>query len=442
MDEPPANTILVSILSDSYLINTLSFVAIALLLLLSALISASEVAFFSIDPESLLRFHQSGTKKEKRVAALLDKPRELLASILIAHGFTNVAVITSATFLMWEMTGTHDPVSFAIALFVFCITLGIIFFGEIIPKAYATKNNVGFAGSTASLWHILIILFKPFSSLLLLWSDGVEKRFIKKGYQTTVDELNQALDLAAVNDESTADEKEILKGIVNFGMLTVKQVMRSRMDLSAADSEMNFLQLMEYVNRSGFSRIPVYRESLDKIEGVLYIKDLLPFMDQGESFEWQRLLRPGFFVPETKKIDALLKDFQEKRVHIALVVDEYGGTSGLITMEDIIEEIIGDINDEFDEVGTPYQKIDEQTFIFEGKTSLNDFCKELGIDINTFDEVKGESESLGGLMLELKHELPKPGDQISYEQFTFTTESVDRKRVKKIKVHIHEQEER
>jgi len=440
LDDPPANTIIISILSDSHLIYTLGFIVVAALLLISALISASEVAFFSIHPDSFEQYF-SGDKKEKRIAYLLQKPRELLATILIAHSFVNVSIISTATFLLWETTGTRNPATFSIAIIIFILTLSLTFFGEVIPKAYASKNNISIARRTSRLWAVLIILLKPFSSVLLSWSDAVEKRFIRKGYETTVDELNQAIELAAVNDESTVDEKEILKGIVNFGTLTVKQVMRSRMDLSAADIDMNFSELMDYVKKSGFSRIPVYRESLDKVEGILYIKDLLPFMDQGKTFEWYRLLRPGFFVPETKKIDALLKDFQAKRVHIALVVDEYGGTSGLITMEDIIEEIIGEINDEFDEVGTLYQKIDEQTFIFEGKISLNDFCKQLGVDTNTFEDVKGESESLGGLILELNHEFPKVGDQISYEQFTFTTESVDRKRVKKIKVHVHEQEE-
>jgi putative hemolysin len=252
--------------------------------------------------------------------------------------------------------------------------------------------------------------------------------------------LNQALDMATVNDDSTEDEKEILKGIVNFGTLTVKQIMRARLDISAVDYKLNFIALMDHVNKFGFSRIPVYTESLDKIEGVLYIKDLLPYLDQSEKFEWQKLLRPGFFVPESKKIDSLLKDFQAKRIHMAIVVDEYGGTSGLITLEDIIEEIIGDINDEFDDVGIPFQKVDEHTYIFEGKTSLHDICKVLELESNIFDDVKGDSESLGGLILELNNEFPNVNDEITFEQFTFTIEGVDRKRIKKIKVHIHEQE--
>jgi putative hemolysin len=295
--------------------------------------------------------------------------------------------------------------------------------------------------AVGKLWKVMTIVCKPITFLLLKMSSVVERRFKKKGYQTTVEELNQALDLATVNDETSDDEKGILKGIVNFGTLTVKQVMRTRMDISAADIALNFTELLEYIKGAGFSRVPIYRESIDKIEGVLYIKDVLPFMDQEKTYEWQNLLRPGFFVPETKKIDSLLKDFQEKRVHIAIVVDEYGGTSGIITLEDIIEEIIGDINDEFDEVRLNFQKIDNNTFVFEGKISLHDFCKALEVESNIFDDVKGESESLGGLILEINNALPNVGDQITYEQFTFTIEAVDQKSIKRIKVHIHEQKE-
>jgi putative hemolysin len=253
--------------------------------------------------------------------------------------------------------------------------------------------------------------------------------------------LNQALEMTAVNHGSTnEDEKEILRGIVNFGTLTVKRVMRTRSRISAADISLNFHQLMEYVSKSGYSRVPVYKKNLDRIEGVLHIKDLLPFMENDLSFQWQDLLRPGFFVPATKKLDSLLKDFQEKHVHMAIVVNEYGGTLGLITLEDIIEEIMGDINDEFDEVGLHYQKIDDNTFVFEGKTSLHDFCKLINVDPTTFDPVRGESKSLGGLILELNRELPRTGSQITFERFTFAIESADRKKIKRVKVSIHDQE--
>ncbi|NJM24598.1 MAG: gliding motility-associated protein GldE [Bacteroidia bacterium] len=440
MDEPPSYTLL-AIFAGQGFFYTLSFAVILLLLGASALVSASEVAFFSLKADDLERFRESSDAKEKLIIELLSKPRLLLATILIANNTVNVAVVTLATFLMWDMAGTRNPTEFIVGLVTFAVTFAITFFGEIIPKVYATKRNASFAKSMAGTWKVLIALCRPVSKPLMSISRIVEKRFERKGYNTTVEELNQALELATGNDDTSEDEKEILKGIVNFGTLTVRQVMRSRMDISAADIDFSFTELIDYINKSGFSRIPVYRETLDKIEGFLYIKDLLPFLDQTNSFEWQKLLRTSYFVPENKKIDSLLKDFQEKRVHMAVVVDEYGGTSGLITLEDIIEEIIGEINDEFDEEGLNYQKIDEQTYVFEGKTSLHDFCKAIDVDSNAFDEIRGESESLGGLMLELNNELPRAGTQLTYEQFTFTIEAVDRKRIKRVRVNIHEQKE-
>ncbi len=441
MDDPPGNTELLNSISGQNLMYTLSFAFIGLFLLVSALISAAEVAFFSLKPDDLDQCRLSNDKREKRIDELLSKPRELLATMLIVNNLANVGVVTITTFLMWEIMGTRSPDHIVIAAVIFCVTFVITFFGEIIPKVYATKNNLNLAKLLVNLLKLLIIACRPVSIPILKMSTVVERQFKTKGYQTTVEDLNQALDIATVNDETPHDEKEILKGIVNFGTLTVKQVMRSRMDISAANIELNFVELIDWVNKSGFSRIPVYRDTPDKIEGVLYIKDLLPFMDQDVSFEWHKLLRPGFFVPETKKIDSLLKDFQSKRVHMALVVDEYGGTSGLITLEDIIEEIIGDINDEFDEVGLNFQKIDDNTFVFEGKTSLHDFCKAMDCEVNLFDEVKGESESLGGLILEINNKFPQEGDQLSHEQFTFTIEAVDSKSIKRVKVHIHEQKE-
>jgi gliding motility-associated protein GldE len=262
----------------------------------------------------------------------------------------------------------------------------------------------------------------------------VERRIKKKGYTSTVEELHQALELTTDNPETSEDEKEILKGIVNFGTLAVKQVMRSRLEISAIEMELNYHEVLDAVNKSGFSRIPVYKDTIDHIQGILYTKDLLPYLRESETFPWQKLLRPGFFVPETKKLDSLLKDFQSKHVHMAIVADEYGGTSGLLTLEDLIEEIIGEINDEFDEIAVPYTKMDDHTWVFEGKISLHDFCKALEIDQQYFDDVKGESESLGGLMLELHNSMPSAGDRITQSGFIFTIVSVDQKRIKRIRV--------
>lgn len=441
MDEPPSQTLLLAIFAGHNLIYFFSFVIMALLLLMSGLISASEVAFFSLKSDDLEKCRESHKERDRMIVELVRDARSLLATILIMNNLVNVGAITIATFLMWEMTGSRQPEEVVVVAVTFAVTFGITFFGEIIPKVYATRKNMFMARLMARFWKVSIVFCRPLSRLLISVSSVIERRFKKRGYYTTVEELNQALELATESDETTQDEKEILKGIMNFGTLTVRQVMQSRVEISAVEVGISFHELMDYINKSGFSRLPVYRDTIDRIEGVLYIKDLLPFIDQDEKFEWQKLMRPGFFVPENKKIDSLLKDFQEKHVHIALVVDEYGGIAGLITLEDIIEEIIGEINDEFDEDADSYKKVDENTFVFEGKVSLHDFCKAIQVEGNTFDEIKGESESIGGLILELTHELPNVGKKIKYEQFTFLIEAVDKRRIKRIRVLIHEQKE-
>lgn len=404
------------------------------------MVSASEVAFFSLKADDLDRCRESDDPKDKNIIFLLSNPRLLLATILIMNNFVNVAIVTLSTFLMWELAATRTPTEIIVLIVTFSITFAITFFGEIIPKVYAAQRNLFYSRLMSGVWKVLQRVFIPISWLLLKMGNVVERRFEKKGYSTTVEELNQALELTTENDETTAEEKDILKGIVNFGTLTVKQVMQSRMDLSAVEYDLSFKELMDQINESGFSRVPVYKETIDKIEGVLYIKDLLPFLEEPENFKWQKLIRPGLFVPETKKLDSLLKDFQNKRVHMAVVVDEYGGTSGLITLEDLIEEIIGDINDEFDEEDASFVKIDENTFVFEGKTSLHDFCKSIDVESNIFDAVKGESESLGGLILELNSAMPKVADQITYDRFVFTIVSVDKRRIKRIRVLINPQQ--
>ncbi|MCB0491588.1 MAG: gliding motility-associated protein GldE [Cyclobacteriaceae bacterium] len=440
LDEPPSSTLLADLLSgtpDPFLLS--GFIAIIILLFLSAMVSASEVAFFSLKADDLDRCKESEDQRDKNIVYLLKNPRLLLATILIMNNFVNVAIVTLSTFLMWELAATRNPTEIIVGVVTFSVTFAITFFGEIIPKVYAAQRNLLYSRLMSPIWKVLERVCIPVSWLLLKMGNVVERRFEKKGYSTTVEELNQALEITTENDETTAEEKDILKGIVNFGTLTVKQVMQSRVDVSAVEYELNFAELMELINSSGFSRVPVYKETIDKIEGVLYIKDLLPFLDEDEKFKWQKLIRPGLFVPETKKLDSLLKDFQNKRVHMAVVVDEYGGTSGLITLEDLIEEIIGDINDEFDEEDASFVKIDENTFVFEGKTSLHDFCKTIEVESNIFDPVKGESESLGGLILEINSAMPKVADQITFDRFVFTIVSVDKRRIKRVRVLINQQ---
>ncbi len=439
LDEPPSQFLTDLMATGPNWFYVFGFSSIAVLIIVSAIISASEVSFFSLKSDHLDRCRTSDEQHDRNIVDLLKKPRLLLATILICHDLVNVAVVTISTFLMWEMTSTRKPAQTIVGLVTFAVTFALTFFSEIIPKVYATQHNVSFARRVAGIWKTLQRIFRPISWLLLGMSKIVERRVEKKGYSTTVEELNQALELTTENNGTTEEEKDILKGIVNFGTLAVKQVMKSRVDISAVDTELNFTELMEHVNKSGFSRIPVYRETIDNIEGILYTKDLLPYLDEDESFKWQKLLRPGYFVPETKKLDSLLKDFQGKRVHMAIVVDEYGGTAGVITLEDLIEEIIGDINDEFDEVNLDYQKIDDRTFVFEGKISIHDLCKALAVDASVFDEVKGESESLGGLILELHSALPKTGDRVAFDRFTFTIVSVDHKRITRVRVSVQEE---
>lgn len=405
------------------------------LLFLSGMVSGSEVAFFSLDANQISQFKHSKDPTESLIYNLIKNPRRLLANILILNNLINVTIVTLSTFLTWQMFGAEADEGAVVAILTLVVTIAIIFFGEVLPKVYANQNNLAFARRTSLMLSFAQFFLLPLTNLLMSFSHIIEKRIEKKGYTISVGELNQTLEITT-NKEATEEEKDILKGIVNFGTLSVKQIMKSRLDITAFDIELDFHELMDKINKTGYSRIPIYKETIDKIEGILYIKDLLPFIDKDENFQWQKLLRQGYYVPESKKIDDLLKDFQEKRVHMAIVVDEYGGTSGLITMEDIIEEIVGEINDEFDEDEIAYNKLDENTFVFEGKTTLNDFCKIIGEDPTIFENVKGESESLGGLILEINNKLPRAGDKIRYDRFLFTVVAVDNKRIKRIRVLI------
>jgi putative hemolysin len=408
---------------------------LAVLLFLSAMVSGSEVAFFSLTRQQIASCKNSNQHSKKIIYHLIKDPKKLLATILICNNFINVAFVTLATFITWRIVGTNTLEGITIVILTLITTFSIVFFGEVIPKVYASPNSMQFARRTARMLVVAEAIFKPLSWFLMKTTNIIEKRIEKKDYQVSKEELHKALELTA-GGETTEEEKEILKGIVNFGTLSVKQVMRSRLDITAFDIETKFHDLMDKINKCGYSRIPVFRETIDKIEGILYIKDLLPYLEKDEQYNWQILLRPGYFVPENKKIDSLLKDFQEKRVHMAIVVDEYGGTSGLITLEDIIEEIVGEIRDEFDDDEIAYNKLDDNTYVFESKTSLNDFCKILGIDPSIFEEVKGESESMGGLLLELSSKLPRVGEKIEYKNFVFTVVAVDNRRIKRIRVFI------
>lgn len=437
-DEPhPILVLLAQVEStSSYSVYGINALILLGLLILSALLAGSEVAFFSLsaDERSACRESDSGT--ERTISKLLDKPQLLLATLLISINLVNITFITIATYVTEQVVGEKEKEGLVATLVLLVgVTFIITFFGELIPKVWAQQNNLRFAKITAPLLEIATIVFQPLSSILLGISNIIEKRVERKGYTITADELNHALEITTGKDTSE-QEKDILKGIVNFGSTSAKSVMRSRRDVTAFDIAFDFHELMDKINKSGYSRVPVYKETIDKIEGILYIKDLLPHLEKDEHFKWQDLLHQTFFIPESKKIDDLLYDFQEKRVHMAVVVNEYGETEGIVTMEDIIEEIVGDIHDESDVEDLGYVKFNDGSFEFEGKVALNDVCRALSIDNDYFDKARGDSESLGGLLIELFTRLPHAGEEIEYEKYKFRISSVDTRRIKKVKVTL------
>ena len=406
------------------------------LLLCSAVISGTEVAFFSLSHKQITQCKNTQDPREKKILKLLQRPRRLLATVLILNNLINVAFVTVSTYLLWRIAGVNNKNPFVILVYTLISTTFIVLFGEVIPKIYANQNNLRLAKQMTGLIAMAVPTLHPISGLLLRIGSLFGRDFLQEKHELSIDKLNRALELTTTQ-ETSENEKEILKGVMNFNSLTVKQIMQPRTEITAVDMATDFSQLIDLVNRSNHSRFPVYKETIDKIEGILHTKDLLAHIDAGKHFQWQSLLRKCFFVPENKKIDALLLAFQEKRVQLAVVVDEYGGTSGLVTLEDIIEEVIGDITDELnEEVSMHYQQLDERTYVLESKISLNDFCKIIGESPATFHEVKGESESLGGLLLELNGRIPHAGKQIFFQKFTFTIVSADTRKIKKVKVAI------
>ena len=399
------------------------------LLVFSAIISGSEVAFFSLSQTEIKKYAKEKNKRLTNAVNLLKSPDKLLANILIVNNLINVAIITLSAYFTWSSFGKSAYVFFVLT---FVVTAVIIFCGEIIPKVYASKNKKLFIKTSSLVLIPSNVIFKPLILMLIKISQAF-KNNKRELLESSKEELNKAMSLT-IDKSTSKEEKDILKGIINFGSIKVKEIMKSRVDIVAFEIDESFEKISELINKSGYSRIPVFKETIDNIEGVLYVKDLLPHLND-KNFDWTKKIRPAFFVPENKNIDVLFKDFQEKRVHLSLVIDEYGGVSGLVTLEDIIEEIVGDIKDEFDfEEDFYYKKIDSNTFLFDGKTSLNDLCKVLNIHKDFFDSSKGESESLGGLILELNSKIPSVGDKIKFDNFIFTIMSVDNKRIKRVRV--------
>ncbi len=412
-----------------------AWAGIVLLLLLSALSSAGEVALFSLNATHLRDLKERGGASGSRVLSLLAMPRRLLATILVTNNFANMGITVLSTVVVAGMVDLGRlSAPWLFALQVVAVTAVILLVGEVLPKVYATSHPLRVAQLISTPVMALRTLWAPVTKLLLGSSSFLEKRYKKRVATVDADTLGHALELTR-DASTTAEEQRILKGIVKFGNIEARQVMRARTEVTAFSKDISFKELLEAIVASGFSRVPVYEETMDRVVGVLYIKDVLPHIE-AVDFDWNTLVRPAYFVPENKKLDDLLKEFQNKHVHLAIVVDEYGGTSGIITLEDVIEEIVGDITDEYDDVDLIYSKLDDSTYVFEGRAPLTDMYRILGIDGQFFDEHKGDSETLGGFVLELTGRIPQKGERISLHNYDFIVESADNKRIRRVKVHF------
>lgn len=433
MDEPPG-FILLNAFSDQSL---LYIILTAVFVLFSSWSSAVEAAFFSLHQDDVGRFQNSSDKREQSVALLLKEPR-LLLNVLTACKYS--ALMATASLSVITFFNNDEPKEISKATTVLVLTVLFALSGVILSKIIGTYNNTSMARSNSKFTQLVVKVFKPFFQPLLKTSVIVERKLSVKTEEKAAEEITHALQLATIDNDPIEGEKEILEGIVNFTTTRVKQIMKPKSEISFTDISLSFHDLLEFVKRSGFSRVPVCRDSLNNVEGVLYIKDLLPFLEEGNDYPWQKLLRPGYFTIASKKIDALLKEFQEKRVHMALVLNQQNHTVGIVTLEDIIEEIVGDINDEFDEPGVRYQRLNENNYLFDGKASIHEFCRVLNVDEAIFQPVKGINESLNGVLIEMNGELPELGKKMSIGGLTFVIESVDRKKIKKVSVQIHEEQ--
>jgi gliding motility-associated protein GldE len=412
----------------------IAFVLSLALLAVTALISASEVAFFSLDAKTLGELEISEKKTDRKIIRLLDHPQRLLSTILVGKTFINISIIILLAYASNSIFNfTLVPV-WGIVLQVMGISFLLVIFGEIIPKIYATQFSLKAASQTVPFISTIERIFGPFVSILVNSTSIVNTRLSRHNRShLSVDELNHVLEM---NPDNKSEDKEMLEGIIKFGNIQVVDIMTSRVDMADVDIKTAYKQILELIIKCGYSRIPVYAGTRDNIKGILYSKDLLPHLDKPANFRWQSLVRPAYYVPETKKIDDLLSEFQANKVHLAIVVDEYGGTSGLVTLEDILEEIVGDISDEYDEEERLYTKLDNHTFIFEAKIQLNDFFKIEEISEADFAKVTGEVETLAGLILELKGEMPAKNERIDYSRYVFEIMAVDNRRIKKVKLFI------
>jgi gliding motility-associated protein GldE len=418
----------------------LGFFAIIILLVCSALISGSEMAYFTLDPKQL---EDSKNKKKynlDNINNLIKQPQRLLATILIASNLVNISIVIISTYVALNLFNLENNHLLGFLIEFVIVTSLILLFGEMMPKIFANKYPLKFANIMAGPMLFLIKLFHPLSMIMVNSTRLIEKRIARKKHELSFEDLSKAIEITS-NEKTHIHEKKILKRIVKFGDIEVSGVMKPRIDIIAVEFNTSFAELIGIIQEAGFSRLPVYKESFDNIAGILHIKDLLKFLKKNTSVVWQDLIRPPIFVPENKKINDLLSEFKEKKIHMAVVVDEYGGTSGIVTLEDILEEIVGEINDEYDEEtdNVAFQKIDDFNYIFEGKTSLNDLIKIINVSDTFFDEVKGDAESLAGFILEITGKIPHRNEIITYKNLTFTIESADHRRIIKIKLNINPQ---
>ncbi len=398
------------------------------------MISGSEVAYFSLNPETQEKLLKSKNKTSKKIIHHLESPEKLLATILVANNFVNVGVIILSAYVTSHVVDFSNSYVLELLIQVVLITFLLLLFGEIVPKVYATHHPLKFARFMALPLFVLEKMFRPINSLLISSTSFVNRKLKKHKKNISIDDISNALQLTS--DKELSDEKEILEGIVKFGNRSVAEIMKPRVDVVAINTITSFTEVIKIIDESGYSRIPVYSKSFDQVTGILYIKDLLPHTHKGNTFKWQSIIRPPFYVPETKKINVLLEEFRTRKVHLAIVVDEYGGSAGIITLEDILEEIVGDIADEFDDDDVFFTKLTETSYLFDGKIMLVDFYKVINADDTIFDDVKGDADTLAGLILELKGKIPTLNEKITCKNFLFTIDAVNNRRIEKIKVEI------
>ena len=411
----------------------IAIVLAGLLLLVSGFASASEIAFFSLSPSDLNAIDEKKHPSDEKIRKLLDDTERLLATILITNNFVNVTIIMLCNFFFMSVFEFHSPIAEFLILTVI-LTFLLLLFGEIMPKIYSAQKTLAFCRFSAPGIWMFRSLFYPVASMLVRSTSFLNKHFARKNHNISVDELSHALELT--DKAELKEENNILEGIIRFGGETAKEVMTSRLDVVDLDIRTPFKDVLQCIIENAYSRIPIYSENRDNIKGILYIKDLLPHLNKVD-FRWQSLIRPAYFVPETKMIDDLLRDFQANKIHIAIVVDEFGGTSGIVTMEDIIEEIVGEIHDEYDDEERTYAVLNDHTWVFEAKTQLTDFYKITKVDEEVFDEVAGDSDTLAGLLLELKGEFPALHEKVTYDHYEFEVLEMDNRRILKVKFTIN-----